>query len=113
MSKQLKAAYVTEIKVADPDSGTRVTIGIYKDPESRGLFGVEKLFLIIQLFVRDAKILKVICWPAFIIPLFPEEFLQGSIDQAIIPGNHHAILDEDHGGNAHDPVGRRNIPCFV
>jgi hypothetical protein len=44
MSKQLKAVYVTEVKVKDPDSETRVTVGIYKDPESKGLFGVEELF---------------------------------------------------------------------
>ena len=45
MSKRLKAAYVTEVKIEDPDSGALVTVGIYKDPDSNGLFGVEKLFL--------------------------------------------------------------------
>jgi len=45
MSKQLKAVYVTELKVEDPDSGTSVTLGIYKDLDSNGLFGVEKKFL--------------------------------------------------------------------
>lgn len=45
MSKHLKAAYVTEVKVENPDSGTIVTVGIYKDPDSNGLFGVEKRFL--------------------------------------------------------------------
>lgn len=45
MSKHLKAAYVTEVKVEDPDSGTIVTVGIYKDPDSNGLFGAEKRFL--------------------------------------------------------------------
>jgi hypothetical protein len=45
MFKQRKAAYVTEVKVEDPRTGTLVTVGIYKDPDSNGLFGVEKLFL--------------------------------------------------------------------
>ncbi|MFA6413213.1 MAG: hypothetical protein WCW53_11005 [Syntrophales bacterium] len=45
MSRPLKSVYVTEVKVTDPDSGTIVTVGIYKDPDSNGLFGVEKLFL--------------------------------------------------------------------
>ncbi len=45
MSKHLKAAYVTEVKIEDPDSGNIVTVGIYKDHDSNGLFGVEKLFL--------------------------------------------------------------------
>jgi hypothetical protein len=44
-AKHLKAAYVTEVKVEDPDSGTIVTVGIYKNPDSNGLFGVEKRFL--------------------------------------------------------------------
>lgn len=45
MSEPPKAAYVTEIKVIDPDTQIRVTIEIYKDPDSKGLFGVEELFL--------------------------------------------------------------------
>jgi len=43
--KKTKALYVTEIKVEDPDSGTHITIEIYKDPKSNGLFGVERMFI--------------------------------------------------------------------
>ena len=45
MPKLLKAHYVAEIKVTDPDSQLRVSLVIYKDPDSNGLFGVEEMFL--------------------------------------------------------------------
>ena len=45
MTRPSKAVYITEVTIQDPDSGTRVTIGIFKDPLSKGLFGVERLFL--------------------------------------------------------------------
>lgn len=45
MPDKLKALYVTKIGVKDPNSGIIVSVGIYKDPESNGLFGVEVSFL--------------------------------------------------------------------
>ena len=53
MSKRLKAIFITEVKVQDPDSGAKMTVGIYKDPESRGLFGIEDMFL--EQIERDVR----------------------------------------------------------
>jgi len=43
--KKVKTIYIKEISVIDPDSKLEVHVGIYKDTQSGGIFGVDSSFL--------------------------------------------------------------------
>lgn len=42
---QLKAKFITEVTITDPDSKAPIEISIFKDPESGALFGIDSSFL--------------------------------------------------------------------
>ncbi len=40
-----EARFVQEVEIVDPDSGQPVSVAIYKDPVSGGLFGIDSSYV--------------------------------------------------------------------